>query len=881
MSWSGWGTKLNVTSIVNQGLEQVRSLREDVEKSFDQVVAGAPGSRAPLPLSVGGRTPQVEAEQKVENLAELEEKKTELGVAEASRKSLEGDGGVSGALEEAVETTRAQEEDTKEQDEIQETEGEQCPLEVDEQDGVLQDEEQDKEQTPQDKELLDGGPVDAAIGKDPEGDEAEETEAKVEEEDATTEDIEAEVADMMEVVESGEKAGEFEAKMNQEEEQKKVYGEVDQEAAEFEDLSVNELDVAALRKELVMRESQLLATSATIQELHDELDKTCHREVAAVERAQYLTEQLELMRREVTKLTQLHHETSNNQSAGVQALQVALAEKEEKLSALLDEGQALSIKQAQYEQRLRSLRKEKDELEERALKSQSQYDAAVVEVKDLSVKLKAAEDEKTRLTRENRQLTTSTDASATKVEKAEQEARVATQQLEKLQAQVEQLTLDVTRKSEKIESLKAATQSNETLNVEKAELQQMLHFLQENVRDLEQEAARREEMARTEIADLKRKWQDAVARVDMLGQSVSDATQPLLRQIHALQEDQRARQDCWKSTEESLKTQLEEAAKQQQAVEQDKLVIEQQTHDLQRKLEEVELQLTQKQKELTRSLDVVESAKAEARELRGQADALQIDLEQARHQRDAEVEAKQNLSARLESAERFSKQLEVSVTTTAELEEAREREAQLRQDLEWHQQELLRLKAMPQAQIASAPLSTGSSSSPHHYVRRSFDGDKNNGDENSLSSEASILKTTLETSMSDSLGSNDANTSVLGFSQLQQRLRLREGENRMLKQQLESLEARQKQTTDEIVRLSTRNALLESGEAEREQTQLELAKLQQHQVVLLELFGEKEEQVEELQAEVSELKAFYRKQLDTLATHNEQQQKQQADQHQH
>jgi hypothetical protein len=54
--------------------------------------------------------------------------------------------------------------------------------------------------------------------------------------------------------------------------------------------------------------------------------------------------------------------------------------------------------------------------------------------------------------------------------------------------------------------------------------------------------------------------------------------------------------------------------------------------------------------------------------------------------------------------------------------------------------------------------------------------------------------------------------------------------------------------------------------------------VQKHQVVLLELFGEKEEQVEELQAEVGELKAFYRKQLDTLATHNEKQQKQRAEQ---
>jgi chromosome segregation ATPase len=67
------------------------------------------------------------------------------------------------------------------------------------------------------------------------------------------------------------------------------------------------------------------------------------------------------------------------------------------------------------------------------------------------------------------------------------------------------------------------------------------------------------------------------------------------------------------------------------------------------------------------------------------------------------------------------------------------------------------------------------------------------------------------------------------------------------------------------VRLSTRNALLETKETELHQAQQELVQLKQRQQVLLELFGEKEEQVEELQAEVGELKAFYRKQLDTLA----------------
>ncbi|KAF4029130.1 TATA element modulatory factor 1 TATA binding [Phytophthora infestans] len=846
-AWGGWGTKLNVTSIVSQGLEQVRSLREDVEKSFDQVVTGAPGARLPLPQAV----PVISSgEQDDDKVTAIEADDTPI---EAEDPLLEDTANSSEAPEEETEiteepkgeaTTETLQEEQKEDAQVVQTESKQ--EEEDDADVLVKlGEAEDKQEKPIEDQT----------------EEEEDTEAEVEVEEKIPK-----VVQKVEEAEAGEdqEGGKEGEKEEEEEEEEEVF--VGEDVAD---------DVAALRKKLEVRESQLLATSATIQELHDELDKTCHREVAAVERVQFLTEQLENMRREVAKLTQLHRDTSKSQSADVQTLQMALAEKEEKLSALLDEGQALSVKQAQLEVRLRTLRKEKDELEERALKLQSQWESSTEEVKDLSAKLKASEEDKTRLAQENRQLMSSADATNGKVEKAERQAQEATQQLEKVQTQVEQLALEVSSKNEEIERLKVATQSNEALSVEKEELHHTIQFLQDNVRDLEEEAARREEMARAEVADLKRKWQDAVARVDMLGQSVSEATQPLLRQIHSLQEEQRTRQESWKATEAALLAQIEEATEQRRAVEQEKLLMEQEVQELRRKVEESELEATRKQAELARAQEEAERAKAEAGELRGQADALQIDLNQARHQRDAETEAKQQLQTRLDNAERSSKQQEASATATVELKQAREREAQLRQDLEWHQQEVQRLKSSTSLS-APAPLSTGSTSS-QHYVRPSVDGEQYNGAEGALSSEASILKTTLETTMEDPLSSN-GNTSVLGLSQLQQRLRLREGENRMLKQQLEALEARQKQTTDEIVRLSTRNALLESGEAQREQTQLELAKLQKHQVVLLELFGEKEEQVEELQAEVSELKAFYRKQLDTLASHNEEQQKQREEQ---
>ncbi|KAL7679790.1 hypothetical protein Plhal304r1_c073g0161031 [Plasmopara halstedii] len=60
----------------------------------------------------------------------------------------------------------------------------------------------------------------------------------------------------------------------------------------------------------------------------------------------------------------------------------------------------------------------------------------------------------------------------------------------------------------------------------------------------------------------------------------------------------------------------------------------------------------------------------------------------------------------------------------------------------------------------------------------------------------------------------------------------------MLKQQIEALEARQKQTTDEIVRLSSRNALLESVRRSVSKYSSN-SKVTKHQVVLLELLRER------------------------------------------
>ncbi|DBA05258.1 TPA: hypothetical protein N0F65_007420 [Lagenidium giganteum] len=614
-------------------------------------------------------------------------------------------------------------------------------------------------------------------------------------------------------------------------------------------------EINGLREKLGQREVQLMNATSTIAELHEELDKTCHREVTAVERSRFLTEQLESMRHEVTRLGRM---ATGQRDSELQALQSALADKDEKMKALLEEGHALSVKQAQYEQRLRQLRREKNDEEEQKLKAQSQLDIMSVQVQDLTAKVKSSEEDNKKYVQEIRQLQQQLDAKTKQLSKDGQELETALKQVDSLREEVQELADWKQTTMQEMEAMKDTSQSNEALSAQKQEMEQTIHFLQQTVTDVEADAARREEMARMEVNDLKRKWQEALNRIDLMGQSVSDATNPLLRQIHALQEENRARNETWKATELTLQSRIQDAVEQRRTLEQEKNNVETQLQKLQLKIEDLECDVDRKNAELAREKDKYELSTQKERELRSQLDALTIEMEDAKLKLQEELDSKQSL---MKAHERRELAQATNSAHAAELQEAKVREEKLRYDLEWHQKELVRLKTQ---QSASTPPSSRGSSNGRMNIplaRRSFEEPAS---PSSSASQASILQMTLDTpSSSDDLSLST--TSVLGLSQLQQRLRLREGENRMLKQQLAHLESKQKQTTDEIVKLSTRNALLESHSTEFQQTQEELTKLRQHYQILLELFGEKEEQVEELQTEVGELRAFYRKQLDTLA----------------
>ncbi|KAJ0401083.1 hypothetical protein P43SY_005688 [Pythium insidiosum] len=948
MSWSAWSSRINVGSIVSQGLEQVSKLKEDVEKQFDQVVSGTPnGAASSSSSAAAAAVATADEEDSRLDLTKLEvppplpippaplsERRSAGAVSRFNALNLpapprSADGkltgrmGASAPTDDAffasfLSTTDSQREGRASKSSGARDEGKTAaPVPAAAVDTAGKEdvgsEGEDKQETPlaADAKLQPSVGGDSGVGatiehpqngemstdeRHGDGDaaaadaaaeghtdeDAAPTEADsvpdaddacelrgdasaappaVDEENVETEEQELVLRQPTADVSAPGNTDSVASDQQEEDtdqDTSQCNGEDDDQAKEQE-ASGTQAQLLALQTALAQREAQLLSTSEMIQELHDELDKTCEREVAAVERNRLLTDQVELLRQEVVRLNRVAvaAQQASARDDEVAALQQAVAEKDEKLKALLDEGQALSVKQAQLEQRLRQLRREKNEEEEQKLKLQTQCDALSAQVAELSAALKTTKDDAKRSTQEARQLQQTLEQTSRHVASLEEELAAAKREASAWREQHDDVARQHRELEQEIEQHRDTSASHASLTAERTEMETTIAFLTQHVRDLEADAARRDELARLEAADLKKKWQDALHRVEALGHSVTDATQPLLRQIHALQEDQRGRQEAWNASEAALRQRAQELTAQRVALEHDKTELATQLQALQEQLAELHLVVHRREADVSRERERLEQSQQRERDARGRLEALQVELEELRLKYTDVRHAKDALATRLQQLQRDALEKDASgqrpVVSSEELEQLRRRGEQLEHDLNWHKQELQRVRRSPSTTSERDERATTGGS----------DGAAAPDSSAELTTQASILERSLLTSPVD--GAPLSATSVLGVSQLQQRIRLREGENRLLRQQLQSLEAKQQASTEELVRLSTRNALLESNAATWQRTTEELEQLKQRQHVLLELFGEKEEQVEELQTEVAELKAFYRKQLDTLA----------------
>ncbi|GER45002.1 golgin candidate 5 [Striga asiatica] len=559
---------------------------------------------------------------------------------------------------------------------------------------------------------------------------------------------------------------------------------------------------------------------AEVESLREEY----HQRVAALERKVYaLTRERDTLRRE------------QNKKSDAAAL---LKEKDEIITQVMAEGEELSKKQAAQESQIRKLRAQIRELEE--------------EKKGLLTKLQVEENKVESIRR---------DKSAT--EKLLQET-VEKHQTE-LATQKEYYTnaLNAAKEAEALAETRANTEARTELEsrLREAEeresmLVQTLEELRQTLSRKEQQAIFREDMLRKDIEDLQRRYQASERRCEELITQVPDSTRPLLRQIEAMQETASRRAEAWAAVERSLSSRLQEAeAKAATAEEKERSINERLAQTLSR-INVLEAQISclrTEQTQLTRSLEKERQRAAEHRQ-----EYLALKEEADTH-------------------EGRVCQLEEEIREVRRKHKDELHEAMMHQEL--LQQEIDREKAarLDQEKVSSLPPLNIPDQS---FIARQKSSAFENGSlsrkissASSLSSmeESYFLQTTLGSSENFSERRSMAEGPVSPYymksmttNTYEAALRQKEGELASYTSRLASMESIRDSLAEELVKMTAECEKLRAEASMLPGIRAELEALRRRHSAALELMGERDEELEELRADIVDLKEMYREQVNLL-----------------
>ncbi|XP_009777892.1 golgin candidate 5 isoform X2 [Nicotiana sylvestris] len=561
------------------------------------------------------------------------------------------------------------------------------------------------------------------------------------------------------------------------------------------------------------------SNDAEVESLREEY----HQKVSALERKVYaLTRERDTLRRE------------QNKKSDAAAL---LKEKDEIITQVMAEGEQLSKKQAAQEAQMRKLRAQIRELEE--------------EKKGLLTKLEVEENKVESIKR---------DKAATEkllhetVEK--HQAELATQKDYYTNA------LNAAREAEALAEARANNEARTQLEgrLREAEdreamLVQALEELRQTLSRTEQQAVFREDMLRRDIEDLQKRYQASERRCEELITQVPESTRPLLRQIEAMQETNARKTEAWAAVERTLNSRLQEAeAKAATAEEKERSISERLSQTLSR-INVLEAQISclrAEQTQLTKSLD-------KERQRAGENRQEYLALKEEAETNEGRVN---QLEEEIKEVRRKHKQ---------ELQEALTHQELLRQELE-------REKAarLDQERAARTPSSFVPDQSP---IMKQKSGIENGSLTRRLSSASSLssmeesyfLQASLDSSdnLSERRNALEGNVSPyfmksMTSSAFEAALRQKEGELASYMSRLASMESIRDSLAEELVKMTAECEKLRSEASVLPGIRAELDALRRRHSAALELMGERDEELEELRADIIDMKEMYREQVNML-----------------
>uniref|UniRef100_A0A8C2XKI6 TATA element modulatory factor 1 n=1 Tax=Cyclopterus lumpus TaxID=8103 RepID=A0A8C2XKI6_CYCLU len=593
--------------------------------------------------------------------------------------------------------------------------------------------------------------------------------------------------------------------------------------------------------------------SSAVQSLKDEFTQ---RIADAERKAQLACKERDIAKKEIKGLqeelsTRLHSSDTME----------IIREKEEQIKGLLEEGEKLSKQQLQHSNIIKKLRVKEKESDTRITRQQRKIKEQEEELQQLQQVL----DGKEEVEKQHRENIKKLNAVVERQEKELSRLQTDSEELQENNRSV-QAALDssykelavlhkahVSRTSEAEEASQSReTQAKEQLSLalekaqEEAQLQQ--EALANQVADLrvalqraEQQQARKEDYLREEIRELHQRLQEAETRNQELSQSVTSATRPLLRQIENLQASLGGQTASWEKLEENISDRLGKrsctlavAVEKERSATEDLLTIKSQLISL-------ESQNSLFRQEKARLLAQVDAEKSKREKLEDESSREHVDLENLRgeHIRLLEEAKKEKLL--------LTNQLEMEKIKV----EQEKKKCYLAHEA---------LKEKPPA-----------SSTPSLSRSSSISGADNAGLHTSIlsqddCSDHSLGTMTMSMSMS---GTNLYEAARLSggssiIENLQSQLKLREGEITQLQFEISSLERSRSVMAEELVRLTNQNDEMDEMVQEIPTLKVQLKDLEQRHNTILQMYGEKAEEAEELRLDLEDVKNMYKTQIDEL-----------------
>lgn len=484
----------------------------------------------------------------------------------------------------------------------------------------------------------------------------------------------------------------------------------------------------------------------------------------------------------------------------LQHLKQVLDGKEEVEKQHRDNIKKLNSVVERQEKDLGRLQLDMNELEEKNRSIQAALDSAYKELTDLH-KANAAKDSEAQEAALSREMRAKEELSAA-LEKAQEEAR---QQQETLAIQVGDLRLALQR--------------------------------------AEQAAARKEDYLRHEISELQQRLQEAENRNQELSQSVSSTTRPLLRQIENLQATLGSQTSSWEKLEKNLSDRLGESQTLlAAAVERERAATEELLAN-KVQMSSMESQNSLLRQENSRFQAQLESEKNRLRKLEDENNRYQVELENLKDEYVRTLEETRKEKTLLNS------QLEIE-----KMKVEQERKKAI------FTQEAVKEKERKPFSVSSTPTMSRSSS---------ISGVDMAGLQTSFLSQDEPHDHSFGPMSVSANGSNlyDAVRMGAGSSiieNLQSQLKLKEGEITHLQLEIGNLEKTRSIMAEELVKLTNQNDELEEKVKEIPKLRTQLRDLDQRYNTILQMYGEKAEEAEELRLDLEDVKNMYKTQIDEL-----------------